>query len=126
MSSIFKKFISIIFVMDKFKDRVKTLRLENNLSQNALAVKINSSQKIIDYWESGSSEPKATFIIALADCFGVTTDYLLGREDDFGNVNVNSDLTEEEKRLIEIYRNADKKDKDTLIKFANFICKNNN
>ena len=107
--------------MDKFKERIKNLRQENNLSQGALANKINSSQKIIDYWEKGASEPKANFIIALADYFGVTSDYLLGREDDLGNVNINSNLTEEEKILLTAYNKADGKDKETLLTFAKFL-----
>ncbi|MDE7296552.1 MAG: helix-turn-helix domain-containing protein, partial [Clostridia bacterium] len=31
--------------------RLKTLRVENNLSQRAVALKIGSSQKSVDYWE---------------------------------------------------------------------------
>lgn len=107
--------------MNLFKERLKTLRQENNLSQNALAEKIKSSQKIIDYWEDGSSEPKASFIIALADCFGISTDYLLGREDDFGNVNVNSDLNDEEKALLKVFRSLSKCDRKTLSLFAEFL-----
>lgn len=108
--------------MSTFKERVRALRLENNLSQNGLAEKIKSSQKIIDYWEEGASEPKATFIIALADCFGVTTDYLLGREDDLGNVNVNSDLSEEEKHILQVFRNANKNDKQLILRFIEFLA----
>lgn len=35
---------------------------------------------------------KRVRIFALADSFGVTADELLGREDDFGNVNAMRDL----------------------------------
>lgn len=108
--------------MSKFSERLKNLRLENKLSQGALAKKINSSQKIIDYWEKNESEPKANFIIALADCFGCTADYILGREDDFGRVNINSDLTENEKFLIETFRKASSADKQTINEFIKFIA----
>lgn len=54
--------------------------MERGLSQAALAKSIGVSQKAIDYWERGVNEPKATYIVLLADFFGVTTDYLLGRE----------------------------------------------
>lgn len=109
--------------MSTFQERIKTLRQENNLSQNALAEKIKSSQKIIDYWEKGASEPKASFIVALADSFGVTTDYLLGREDDFGNVNVNSDLNDEEKALLKAFRAMGKSDRQALSRFAEYLAK---
>ena len=115
MSSIFKKHFSIISYIENFNTRIKALRTEHKLSQNALAKKINSSQKIIDYWEKGDSEPKANFIVALADCFGVSCDYLLGREDDFGNV----------KLLILAYNRSNEKNKETLLNFARFLVDNN-
>ena len=38
-------------------------------------------QKAIDYWERGVNQPKASYIVALADFFDVSLDYLLGRTD---------------------------------------------
>jgi len=61
-------------------ERIKELRQESNLSQSALAKIIGVSQKAIDYWERGVNEPKASYIIKMADFFDVSTDYLLGRE----------------------------------------------
>lgn len=106
--------------MSRLQDRLKSLRHENNLSRNALAEKIGSSQKIIDYWEKGTSKSKAHFIIALADCFGVTADFILGREDDFGNVNVKSDLTEEEKSLFPLMDGRATKKKKLFCNLQNF------
>lgn len=60
---------------------IKTLRIEKNMSQQALAEKIGVSQKAIDYWERGVNEPKASYIIKLATFFNVTSDYLLGISD---------------------------------------------
>lgn len=61
-------------------ESIKELRVERGLSQAALAKAIGVSQKAIDYWERGLNEPKASYIILLSDFFGVTADYLLGRE----------------------------------------------
>lgn len=69
-------------------NRIKLLRLEHGLSQRALALKVGCSQKAVDCWEKGLSEPTAGFICSLADCFSCTTDYLLGREDELGNVGI--------------------------------------
>ncbi|MBS5850880.1 MAG: helix-turn-helix transcriptional regulator [Firmicutes bacterium] len=63
-----------------FAERLKELRQERNLSQTALAQIIGVSQKAIDYWERAINEPKATYIIRLADYFDISADYLLGRE----------------------------------------------
>ena len=61
-------------------ENIKYLRLERNLSQQKLANEIGVSQKAIDYWERGINEPKASYIVLLADFFGVTCDFLLGRD----------------------------------------------
>ncbi len=62
-------------------ESIKTLRIEKNMSQQALAEKIGVSQKAIDYWERGVNEPKASYIIKLATFFNVSSDYLLGMSD---------------------------------------------
>ncbi len=59
---------------------IKELRLEKGLTQQQLANNIGVSQKAIDYWERNVNEPKASYIIKLADFFDVSADYLLGRK----------------------------------------------
>ena len=59
---------------------IKELRLEKGLTQQQLAKNIGVSQKAIDYWERNVNEPKASYIIKLADFFDVSADYLLGRK----------------------------------------------
>ena len=39
------------------------------------------SQSAIAKWELGKTEPTASAIVTLAEFFGETTDYLLGRSD---------------------------------------------
>ena len=59
---------------------IKDLRQEKGISQLALANAIGVSQKAIDYWERGVNQPKASYIVLLADFFDVSCDYLLGRQ----------------------------------------------
>lgn len=59
---------------------IKELRVEKNLSQQELAKVIGVSQKAIDFWERDVNEPKASYIIKLADFFEVSADFLLGRK----------------------------------------------
>ena len=101
--------------------RIKQLRLEKKLSQRALAAKIHTSQKAIDLWEKGITEPKAPVTIALANVFECTTDYLLGREDDFGAVNVMRDLSEDEKRYLYVYSKIDKRRREEVLTYAEYI-----
>ena len=80
--------------------RIKSLLLENNMSQRDFAKALNCSQKAIDCWEKETSIPSANFIVTIANLFECTTDYVLGRENDFGQININSDLDSEERNLL--------------------------
>lgn len=87
--------------------RLLELREEKNLTQQDVANAIKTSRTNIGRWEKEQNEPSASYIILLADFFEVSTDYLLGRENDFGTVNVKKELpglSEEELQLIEDFR----------------------
>lgn len=73
----------------KIETRIKELRLEKELTHSDLAKAISTSQRNIGRWENGENEPTASFLIALADYFKVSIDYLLCREDEFGNIIIN-------------------------------------
>jgi len=63
--------------------RIKELRLEKNATLAKMQEATGFSHSIISRWERGIYIPNAFGIIALADYFGVTTDYILCRTDDF-------------------------------------------
>ncbi len=67
--------------MIKFSERIRELRQEKGMKQremaNVLGVKLRSYQN----YEGGDRRPDYEGLVALADYFGVTTDYLLGRTD---------------------------------------------
>lgn len=58
---------------------LETLRTRDGVSREEVARKLEVSAMTIRNWERGETEPSASQIKALADMFGVTTDYLLGR-----------------------------------------------
>lgn len=103
--------------------KIKQLRQEKNISQHELARRIKASPKTVNFWEQGISEPSAGFIIALADEFECTTDYLLGREDEFGRVNVIRNISDSENELCEIFNSLGTTDKELLKSFALFLKK---
>ena len=70
--------------MKIFSERLRDLREQKKLSMLALAQKIGVSDAAICKWENGTNEPKASYISLLADFFEVSTDYLLGLEDEIG------------------------------------------
>lgn len=60
--------------------QIYQLRKERNISQAKLAEQIGATQKAVDFWEKEINEPKASFIVALCEFFGVSADFLLGLE----------------------------------------------
>ncbi len=65
---------------NNFAENLKSLRQERGIGQVELAKKINVSRGIISLWENNLREPGMYNLIALADYFGVTVDYLIGRD----------------------------------------------
>lgn len=66
--------------MPTFKERIKQLRLEKDLTMKELGEILGYSESTISLYESGKREPKnAEDYIKIADYFNVSLDYLLGR-----------------------------------------------
>ena len=66
--------------METFGERLKELRQDKNLTQVDLALKIGVGKSIVSLWEKNECEPTLSKLIVIADYFGVTIDYLVGRE----------------------------------------------
>ena len=61
-----------------FKDILMQLRIESKMTQTELANKIGVVKGTIANYESGLRKPDNDKLIALAEVFGVSVDYLLG------------------------------------------------
>ena len=68
------------YMENKFKDTLKELRTEKGIGQVKLAQELGVSKGVISLWENGLREPTMTSLILIADYFGVTIDFLVGRE----------------------------------------------
>lgn len=66
----------------KLKERMKELRTERDLSQKKIAAELGIGITTYCRYELGEREPGASLLDQMADYYGVTTDYLLGRSDD--------------------------------------------
>lgn len=60
-----------------FAENLKRLRLENNLSQKALAEKLNVNFRTISAWEKAICEPSLDLLVKIADIFNESIDDLL-------------------------------------------------
>ena len=64
-----------------FGQKLQMLRQRAGMSQDALAERLGVSRQAVSRWERDETMPDPDKIVALADLFGVTTDYLLGRSE---------------------------------------------
>lgn len=65
----------------EFAERLRLLRREWDMTQNALADALETTQRKISYWESGKTEPDLLSLWKIADFFDVSVDFLLGRKE---------------------------------------------
>lgn len=68
--------------MKVFAERLRELRTEKKLSMKALAKEIGASDVAINNWENMINEPKITYLFRLAKFFNVSSDYLIGLDDE--------------------------------------------
>ncbi len=83
--------------------KIKDLRLERKLKQKDVASAINIATNTLSQFENNKGRPSLEVLTLLADFFECSVDYLIGREDDFGNVTVagnGAELSEREKELL--------------------------
>ena len=59
--------------------RIRDLREDADLTQEKLVQKLGMHKTTYTNYEQGKREPPFSFIIQLADFYGVTTDYIAGR-----------------------------------------------
>ena len=64
-----------------FAHRLKILRAKDKMTQANLAAELNVSLGAVGNWESGTRTPDANMIQTIADYFGTSVDYLLGRDE---------------------------------------------
>ena len=62
-------------------EKLKSLRLEKNLTQKQIADRIGLAVSAVSSYESGSRYPSYDVLVKLSRIFHVSTDYLLGITD---------------------------------------------
>ena len=90
-----------------FKVILQNLLKESNLTQSQLSRNADIPLTTISGWLNFNRLPDYNAIKKLANFFGVTTDFLLGQTDEWGNnldTTGNNSLTDEEKEIVDMYR----------------------
>jgi predicted kinase/DNA-binding XRE family transcriptional regulator len=75
-----------------FSERIKKIRLDNDLTMNEFAKLLNVTKSRINMWENNGTVPREDILIKLSNRFDVSIDYLLGNEKTEGNGPENQKL----------------------------------
>ena len=122
-----------------FWKRFSELCNKNNISANAVCSKLGFSTAAATHWKNGTM-PKGDILVKIADYFGVSVDYLLGRtsigneinshntisgnNNIIGNGNcIGEKLTEQEIALIDIFGKLDVIKQAQLLSYAAELSK---
>ena len=85
-------------------NRIKDLREDKDLKQSDLAKIINTTQQNMSNYETGKTSPPQDIWLKLSDFFNVSVDYLMGKTNNPSNDSFTEDLTEEEIKELEHYK----------------------
>ena len=80
--------------------KFKEARKMNKLTAAEAASRLGVSQAALSSWESGNKSPTVENLIGMAELYGVTTDYLLGRTNEPQGHTGNRPLAPEELRIL--------------------------
>lgn len=100
--------------------KIIDLRKEKGDTQNELAKKIGTTNKVVWTYEKGRCEPSIDLLIKLADYFNVSVDYLIGRTDELGiiqNDNANK-LNSDDAKLLKYFHGIDEVQQRAILRTA--------
>ncbi len=106
-----------------FKERLNELiESKCNGKQIILSKETGIAQGTISCYFTRNSLPSAEQLIILANYFDCSVDYLLGRENEYGIIESQNQLTKIEDNLITLFRSLNEHDKHKLIGFAQALA----
>lgn len=93
-------------------NKLKSARIQNNLSRKVIAQRIGVSVSMVGLYESDVRQPSLPILIKLAAIYKVSVDYLLGTETNKKNILYLDGLTSKQiealKMTAECFRNLNK------------------
>lgn len=104
-----------------FSSKLKSLRTENNMTQQYVAEQLNVSRSTIAGYETKDRQPSHEGLTALADFFHVTVDYLLDIAS-LSSADAPCSIREaNEKELISQYRSLSPESKEKLNEYLRLL-----
>jgi len=108
---------------DSFKQIIKKLRQEKDLTQKEFAEELGISTSSVAMWETGQRLPSPDLYDQIADYFNVDIDYLYGRSKPRLKVHYDNDgnmlqsLDEGEQKLLDYYSMINQEGKERAIAY---------
>ena len=106
--------------------KIQELRVASNLTQRELAEKIGVKNYTVANWEQNRTEPSIRDLVDLANFFECSVDYLIGRENDFGQILIIKEESKEHTELLSLYEGLTEERKkviQTLLKDLRVLTK---
>ena len=103
-------------------NRIKELRVENELLQSDLASRLKVRQNTVSNWETGRSEPDQDALRELSRIFDVSIDYILGNTDIKKPLTSEdmSGLTEKQIRILQMMDQMTPEQQDEMVRQAEY------
>lgn len=101
-------------------NRIKELRLQRGIMQKDLSEFLNVAQNTVSYWEKGTYQPDNEMLARIADFFGVTIDYLVGRTSSPELSVLDSELSEVDFALYGEVKDLTDEEKEKILEFVKF------
>ena len=105
-----------------FKERLKELRTENEMTQKHLAFNLGLSANSVCEWEKGRCEPGIEQLRRLSHIFDCSVDYLIGNSDDFGNITVSPTLSKKECELLLFFDSLEPVYQSQILEYARYLA----
>ncbi len=93
---------------------LKQLRKQHKVTQHELAMAVGSSQQSINKYENHAIEPDIATLIAIADYFHTSVDYLIGHHIGIDESHHPVKLSGEELDILNSYRTLSPREKESI------------
>lgn len=105
-----------------FDKRLKTLRLQNKMTQEHVAGRLNVARSTIAGYETKNRQPSHEKLTALANLFHVSIDYLLDGDETITMTSSQSTMTPvTEQNFLEKYRNLSTASKKSVLEYIHLM-----
>lgn len=99
-----------------FADKLRALRLENNMTQEYVAKQLNMSRSTIAGYETKNRQPSHEKLAAFANLFHVSIDYLLNDDPTPITLTESRELSDDARDLLMRYRQLSAHSKKDLFR----------